>query len=76
MKSKNKFKKIKNCICYYFNDIINGTKTNFSIILLNEKIYENILVYNISHKSPTSTNPLHIKFDKIDGFIISLDGKI
>ena len=68
MKSKNKFKKIKNCICYYF--------INFSIILLNEKIYENILVYNISHKSPTSTNPLHIKFDKIDGFITSLDGKI
>ena len=52
MKSKNKLKEtdIKNSVCYYFDDIINGTKINFSYILLNEKTYENILVYNISIK--------------------------
>ena len=32
MKSKNELKEIdiKNHVCYYFDDIINGTKINFS----------------------------------------------
>ena len=78
MKSKNKLKEIdiKNRVCYYFDDIINGSKINFSNILLNKKLYENIPVYNISNKNPTGPKPWHIRFDKIDGFIISLDGKI
>ena len=77
MKSKNEFKKIdiKNCVCYYFDDIINGTKIKFSNILL-DKTYENISVYNISYETPTGPKPLRIRFDKIDGFIISLNGKI
>ena len=57
-------------------DIINGTKINFSNILLDKKLYENISVYNISHKTPMGPKPLHIRFNKIDGFIIALDGKI
>ena len=28
------------------------------------------------YKTPTGPKPLHIRFDKINGFIISLDGKI
>ena len=51
-------------------------KNNFSNILLNKKLYENISVYNISYKSPTGPKLLRITFNKIDGFIISLDGKI
>ena len=51
-------------------------QNNFSNILLNKKLYENISVYNISYKSPTGPKPLRITFNKIDGFIISLDGKI
>ena len=35
-----------------------------------------IFVYNISYKSPTGPKPLCIRFDKIDVFIISPDGKI
>ena len=76
MKSKNELKEIdiKNRGRYYFDDIINGTKINFSNILLDKKLYENISVYNNSYiKGP---RPLHIRFNKIDGFIISLDGKI
>ena len=46
-------------VCYYFD----------------EKLYENISVYNISHKTPAGPKSLHIRFDKIDGFIIALDGK-
>ena len=49
MESKNELKEIgiKNCVCYYFGDIINGTDINFSDILLGEKLYENISVYDI-----------------------------
>ena len=74
MKSKNKLKEIdiKNRVCYYFDDIINGTKINFSNVLLNKKSYENISVYNISYESPTSPKPFSIKFNKIDEFIIYL----
>ena len=63
-------------MCYYFDDIINDTKIDFSNILLDKKFYENISVYNISYKTPTGPKPLCIRFDKIDGFIIALDGKI
>ena len=44
MKSKNELKEsgIKNRVSYYFDDIINGTKINFSIILLEKKLCENI----------------------------------
>ena len=78
MKRKNVLKEIniKNRGCYYFDDIINGTKISFSDILLNKKSYENISVYSISFKTPTSPKPLRIRFDKIDGFITSLVGKI
>ena len=77
MKSKNELKELdfKNRVCYYVDDIINGTKINFSNILLDKKLYENISVYNISYKTPTGPKPLLIRFDKIDGFILALDGK-
>ena len=78
MKSKNELKEIesKNFVCYYFDDISNGTKINFSHILLNKKLYGNISVYNISYKTLTVSKPLHIRFDKVDEFIITPDGKI
>ena len=52
-------------MCYYFDDIINGIKINFSNILLNKKLYENMSVDNISYKTPTSPKPLRIRLDKI-----------
>ena len=78
MKSIKELKEIdiKNRVCYYFDDIINGTKITFSNILLDKKLYKNVSVYNISYKTPTGPNPLRIRFDKIDVFILSLDGKI
>ena len=78
MKSKNELKEIdiKNPVCYYFDYIINGTKISFSNILLDKKWYHNISVYNISYKTLTGPKPFRIRFDKIDRFIISLDGKI
>ena len=44
---------MKNRVCYYFDDMINSTKINFSNILLNKKLYENISVYNVSCKTQT-----------------------
>ena len=63
-------------MCYYFDDIINGTKINFSNILLNKQIYEKTSVYNISYITQTGLKPLCIRFDKVDRLIIALDGKI
>ena len=37
---------------------------NFSHTLLDEKLYENISVYNVSYKASTGTKPLRIRFDK------------
>ena len=56
-KSKNEWKEINidNRVCYYFDDMINGTKINFSNILLDKKLYGNISVDDISCK--TSTDP-------------------
>ena len=43
-------------------------------ILIDEKSYQNILVYNISYKSSIDSSPSCITFDKIDGFIRVYDG--
>ena len=37
---------IKNCTCYYFDDIIKFEDFDIENILTDEKLYENILVYN------------------------------
>ena len=59
---------IKNRACYCFDDIVKNIDINFSDILLNEKLYENITVYDISYKTLTGSKPLCVMFDKIDGF--------
>ena len=60
---------IKNHTCYYFDDIIKTEDFDLHNILIDEKSYENIWVYNISYKSLIDSNPSRIRFDKIDGFI-------
>ena len=45
-------------VYFYFNDI-----------LLEEKIYENILIYDISYKMFMIAKPLRIRFNEMDGFI-------
>ena len=65
---KNELKEIniKNHVCYYFDDVVNGTDINFSNILLDKKLYGNIPVYQISYKTSMSPKPLRIGFYKID----------
>ena len=78
MKSKNELKEvdIKNCLRYYFDNIIKEAKNKFSNILLDKNLHENISGYNISYKTATGPKPLSIRFNKIDGFVTALDGKI
>ena len=77
MESKDELKEIdiENCTRYFFDHIIRAWDENIdsSDILLDEKLckekYENILIYHISYKTSIGAKPLHIRFDKIDGFI-------
>ena len=70
MESKNELEKtnIKNRTCYYFDDLIRVEDIDFDI-LLDKKIYENILIYDISYKTFTCVKPLHIIFDEVYGVI-------
>ena len=63
---------IKNRTCYYFDDMIKIEDFDLRNILIDEKSWENILVYNISYKR--LIKPLRITFNKIDGFIKVYDG--
>ena len=48
MESNNEFKEIntENRTCYYFDDMTNINDLDLEHILLDEKTYENILIYN------------------------------
>ena len=63
---------IENRKRYYFDDLIKIEDFNLGSILIDEKTYKNILVYNISHKTLIDAKPLRIRFNKINGFIMSL----
>ena len=62
MESNDKLKEayIKNCICYYFDDIIKIEDFDLDQIIMDEKSDENILVYNISYKSLIYPQPSFI----------------
>ena len=67
---KNKIKVlIKYRTFYYFDDIIKFKNFDFDDILIDEKLYEIFLICDILYKTLIGAKPLHIRFDKIDGFI-------
>ena len=51
---------IKNSKCYYFDNIIKIEDLDLDNILIDEKSYKNILVYNISYKSLIDSEPLRL----------------
>ena len=57
------------CMLFYFSDIIKFEDFDFNNILINEKVYKNILIYNILYRALIGPKPQHIRFDKINGFI-------
>ena len=76
MESNDKSKEIniKNCPCYYSDDTTKIEDFHLGTFLIDEKSYENILVYNISNKGLIYSKPLRTRFDKIDGFVRVYDG--
>ena len=47
---------------------------DFNNISLDEKWYENILIYDISYKTLIGAKPLSIRSGNVDGFIRVYDG--
>ena len=68
MESKDKLKKIdiKNRMCYYFDVIMKARDIDSGNIFLNEKIYKNILICDVSYKTFMGSKALCNWFDKID----------
>ena len=60
---------IKNRRCYHFDDIIKLDDFDLDNILIDEKSPENTFIYDISYKTLIYSKLLHIRFDKVDGFI-------
>ena len=54
---------------HYSYEIIKIKDFDFDNILLDEKTYENIFIYSISFKTLIGAKPLHIRFNKVDGFM-------
>ena len=75
MESNDELKEIniKNCTCYYFDWIIKFGDFDLDNTLINDKSYENISVYNISHRTQIGSKPLR-RFNEIDGFNRVYDG--
>ena len=65
---------IKNRTCCCFDDIIKLEDFDLVNILIDEKSYKNILIYNISYKTLIGAKHLPIRVDKIDVFIRVYDG--
>ena len=66
---ENEKDRIKNRMCYYFDDIIKLESFDIEDILIDEKWHENMLIYDISYKVLIGSKSLRIKFNKIDGII-------
>ena len=57
--------------------IVSMTYLNWKIsILIDKKLHENFLIYNISYKNLIGQKHLHSRFDEIGGFIIIYDGTL
>ena len=76
MEGKDELKEIDipNGTCHCFDDLMKARDIDSGNILLHEKIYKDILIDDISHKTFMGSKPLHIQFDKIDVFIKIYDG--
>ena len=65
---------LKNCTCYYFDDIIKLEDFTLDNTLIDKKSHENILIYSILYKTLIDPKPLRFRFYQIDRFIRMYDG--
>ena len=75
MESNNELNEItiKNCTCYYFDEIFRFEHFDLDI-LIDLKLYEDILVYNFSYKTSIGAKPFSIRLEKIGRFTRFYDG--
>ena len=66
--------RIKYRMCYYFDDKIKLEDFDINNILMDEKLYEKILIYDIAYKTLIGSKSLRIRFDKLDGFLTIYNG--
>ena len=77
MSNKCKEIDIKNCTCYFFDDMINKKSLIQKKINVDGKSYKSILIHyigyvtvkNLSYVKINSVNPLYLIIDQIDGYI-------
>ena len=55
---------------YYLDDAINMNDLYLDNILIDQKSYETILIYDVAYKNPYGVKPVRIIFYKVDGYII------
>ena len=55
------------------DDVSNSKDFDINNILIDEKSHENILIDDISYEILNGSEPLHIRFNKIGGFIKTFD---
>ena len=55
--------RIKNRMCYNFDDIIKLEDFDLDNISINEKSYQNIFIYDISYKTIFGSKHLRIRFE-------------
>ena len=60
----------------YFNDIIKFEDFDFDNILIDEKSYQNILLFDILYRTLAGAKALLIRFNKIDWLIRVCNGTI
>ena len=65
---------VKNCMCYYFHDIIKFEYFCSDNVLIDEKSNDNFLIYNISYKILYGPKTFRIRFNKIDEFVRVYNG--
>ena len=80
----NKFKDIdtKNCMYYFFNDIINMKNFEPNNVKIDEKSYKNFLIYYIGYVTIkdskyvniNSVNSLYLIFDKMNEYFEQING--
>ena len=68
------FKKFVLKIVHDFDGIIKFGDFDSDNVLIDEKSYENILIYDVYYKTLIGSKPLHIRFNKIDGFVRICNG--
>ena len=61
--------RIKNRTYYYFDDVIKLEDFDLNNVLIDKKLQEHILIYDILYKTLIGSRPFRIRFNKIDGFL-------